>query len=384
MIDSASDDNADYALAITDVSAHRWSRARRLMRSVATLGLLRDAPDVDQALSKLTASLEAAGFHVVECSQPSDGNLYLLLRGSEAKLQREFHREQLDAWIQARTRGEFVPLEAPPEGFTPARRIALLRPPLFDLLPRLRSQTRSDLISVNSAFALHSRRFGVALLSHLCRRFSMQAHMLHSLRNESGEKVAFLFAFRTHYQRWLVLPAALGVALWLCRLVSSRLPSVLTPLFGLCIPVWATLLLESWRSKQRELALLWGVDALREAEVARPDFRGERVVSMSGAARLHYPAWKRRLKHCVTVPILGAQLLGLTAIVTCLYTLWIAIHESNHHRALKTLLVVLVSAAWGACPCAHAPAPMRPRHQPHARMPISSTAPGLATAIRDL
>ena len=35
------------------------------------------------------------------------------------------------------------------------------------------------------------------------------------------------------------------------------------------MPLWASLMLEGWAAQQRDLANLWGVDELREAEVLR-------------------------------------------------------------------------------------------------------------------
>ena len=350
------DATADFALALTDVSSTRWSKARRLMRSVATLGLMRggSSDDLDAALGTLSGLLESAGFQVLEISGPGGGSddVIALIRGTDAQLHKEFYKEQLNAWVQSSTRGDFAPNEVPPEGFfTPARRVALLHTPLLELLPRVRAKLRSDLLSVAGVHPIQNRRFCASLLSHLCRKPLLQAQLLHGLRNEFGEKVAFLFAFRTHQQRWLALPAALGVLLWCSRLVSQQLPALLTPLFGLAVPVWASLLLEGWQHRQRELASLWGVDELREAEVVRPEYRGERVlssfVSAGGAADGVCRGWQRLMKRFVAIPVLGAQLLVLTAIIIALYVAWIAIYESDHHRAVKTMLVVLVSAAWG-------------------------------------
>lgn len=79
-----------------------------------------------------------------------------------------------------------------------------------------------------------------------------------------------------------------------------------------------------------------------------PSFAGERIVNViTGEASLLYPRWKRTLKRCVTIPILGAQLLLLSGIIIGLYSAWTQIHASDMNRALKTLLVVFVSAIWG-------------------------------------
>ena len=343
----------DFAIALSDVSSSLYSRSRRLIFSIATLGMMRSAGNIDSAVTLLSDALEAAGFRVLQITQERC-DVIALVRGTDTRLQREFYREQLDAWIQSRSsaNNEFVPQEAPAEGFfTPARRIALLHQPLLEMLPGLSSRLRSDLLTVDSVYPIQNRRFCSQLLSHLARRPVLQAQLLHALRNEYGEKVAFLFAFRSFYQRWLRLPALLGVLLWLCRFISQTLPALLTPLFGLAVPVWASLMLEGWAAQQKELASLWGVDDLREAEVVRSDFRGNdpRTGGAFAAeyARMHHTRRNRLLKRCVTIPVLGGQLLLLTGVISVLYAVWISIHESDLPRPLKTLLVILVSVAWG-------------------------------------
>lgn len=71
--------------------------------------------------------------------------------------------------------------------------------------------------------------------------------MLHQLRNEYGEKVAFYFSFRTFHQRWLRLPAGVGLLLSLASYLypgASDLPAYVKPLFGLAISVWGAAMLE--------------------------------------------------------------------------------------------------------------------------------------------
>lgn len=160
-------------------------------------------------------------------------------------------------------------------------------------------------------------------------------------------KVAFLFAFRNFYQRCLLLPAAAGLLLSLSQRCFTRGPALVQPLYGLAISLWGSVVLRAWRRQRCQLAALWGVDGAHETEVVRVDFRGERLVSrVTGEATLYYPAWKRALKRCVTVPILAAQLLLLTGIIVMLYLAWLSISASQHNRAVKTLLVVLLSVLW--------------------------------------
>ena len=46
------------------------------------------------------------------------------------------------------------------------------------------------------------------------------------------------------------------------------------------------------------------------------------------------------------MPILAAQLLLLTGIIVMLYIAWLKISASQHNRAVKTMLVVLLSVLW--------------------------------------
>ena len=53
------------------------------------------------------------------------------------------------------------------------------------------------------------------------------------------------------------------------------------------------------------------------------------------------------LKRCVTIPMLGAQLLLLMAIIVGLYAAYVHIHASDLNRPLKTLLVAALMLVWG-------------------------------------
>ena len=113
------------------------------------------------------------------------------------------------------------------------------------------------------------------------------------------------------------------------------------------ISVWATVLLEMWRLQKNELAVLWGVDNLKETDVVRTEFNGQRIVSrISGEVELHYPRWKRFLKLCVTIPVLCTQLLVMTGIIILLYWGWIWIYATDHAGWVKTLMVIGVTVTY--------------------------------------
>ena len=344
----------DFAMVLSDVSSYRSSKAKRFLKSMWIFGQQQLA-DVDTALAQLVSSLEEHGFRARQVqTEEGDGaagpeDVLLLLTGTPDRLSREDYREQLDLWIQSRGLGEFSARTTSAADYSAARRAQLLQPALSALLPELQRHALrgADLLSIRGTFPLHDRQFNLRLTSHLTRHVFLQAGMLHQLRNVYGEKVAFLFAFRNFYQRCLLLPAAAGLLLSLSQRCFTRGPALVQPVFGLAISLWGSVVLRAWRRQRWQLAALWGVDGAHETEVVRADFRGERVVShVTGEATLYYPAWKRALKRCVTVPILAAQLLLLTTIIVMLYLAWLAISASQHNAAVKTLLVVLLSVLW--------------------------------------
>jgi hypothetical protein len=217
----------DFVMILTDTSAYASSKAKRFFRS---MHLLRAAPARDETalIALLVEKLGRAGFRAVLAprrpAEDASGSVMLLLTGKRARLQREYYREQLDAWIQSSSRvGEFTPREADPDAdFSPARRIALLHAALSALLPELTDVLRgSDLLTLQHALPLHDRTFSEALLGHLTRHHGLAAQKLHALRNEYGEKVAFVFAFRACLTRWLLPPAACGALLWLAQVAPT-------------------------------------------------------------------------------------------------------------------------------------------------------------------
>lgn len=204
--------DVDFAMVLSDVSSYRFSKAKRFLRSMWLFGPSQ-VSDVEVALNQLRSALEDEGFHVVRDKdhdeEGSGRDILLLITGSDARLRREHYREQLEAWVQARAGmlgagGEFAPqeIDEPRRFFSSARRIALLQPALDQLLPQLEKSVLrgGDLLTLQLWFPLHDRRFAMQLLVHMSRHVFLQAQMLHQLRNEHGEKVAFYFGFRTFHQ----------------------------------------------------------------------------------------------------------------------------------------------------------------------------------------
>lgn len=134
-----------------------------------------------------------------------------------------------------------------------------------------------------------------------------------------GEKVAFYFAWTEMYTRWLVIPSIAGSVLFALQVYSQKLDHPAAPLYSLFMALWTSAFLLAWQRQAARLSYRWGTLGYEEAETTRPEYYGDRIkgnvnatvgnpkndnmnLSYEPTFERHYPAWKRYIKYCVTVP----------------------------------------------------------------------------------
>eukprot|EP00753_Platysulcus_tardus_P008094 PLAT15613.1.p1 GENE.PLAT15613.1~~PLAT15613.1.p1 ORF type:complete len:1097 (+),score=370.23 PLAT15613.1:409-3291(+) len=100
---------------------------------------------------------------------------------------------------------------------------------------------------------------------------------LFAIKEYYGERTGLYFAFIGHLIAWMCLPAAFGIITFGTQSTFSAEPtstsdSPLVPVYSLLLLIWATLFMESWKRRNFELALHWGVDDYVEPSVFRKDW----------------------------------------------------------------------------------------------------------------
>jgi hypothetical protein len=130
---------------------------------------------------------------------------------------------------------------------------------------------------------------------------------LDQIRNYFGEKIAFYFAWLSHLNKWLVVPGISGliVTIYMSTMTIEQMNrSIIGPLFGVFMMVYATLYIEFWKRRQNELAFVWGVMDFSNKEPDRPEFEASEEVFnfYSQQVELVYPSKTRGLKMAVTIP----------------------------------------------------------------------------------
>lgn len=166
---------------------------------------------------------------------------------------------------------------------------------------------------------------------------SIPQHELDDLKAHLGEKVAVYFAFLGFYARSLAFPSALGAFFWLLGLRFH-------PLLGLGFVGWSVLFVETWRVRERALAVQWGTHRLDRVELERPGFQGDGTEAdpVTGVTRQRWSFGRTLTRGLASLPAYAFFVACLGAIVAVIYTVETLVGEV-YDGPLKRVLV--------SCPC---------------------------------
>lgn len=174
---------------------------------------------------------------------------------------------------------------------------------------RIRSEDYPHLIDI---LPLHDPSYNRAWLkrwSSLGSFLSINFHDLDEIRRHFGHHVAFYFGFLLYYFQSLASVAAIGGAFWLTGMPYH-------PLYSVALVLWACIFTESWRIRERKLAVRWGTLGCGDVESRRLGFKPNRVEvdKVTGEEAEIFEWWRRELRVAGNIPavLFFAALLGLT------------------------------------------------------------------------
>lgn len=140
-----------------------------------------------------------------------------------------------------------------------------------------------------------------------------------------GVKIGLYFAYLGHYTTWLILPALVGIIIFLLQGTNQLFDDLCYVGFALFNVVWATLYLKFWKRASTEYCYRWGTLEKKDEMLKdpRPLFKGDLVKSpVTGHLELAYPSWKRLLfRYFVTVPIIAVCLAFIFVIMLLCFEL---------------------------------------------------------------
>ena len=74
----------------------------------------------------------------------------------------------------------------------------------------------------------------------------------------------------SHYSLWLTGPAILGVPLQIYVVAINNFSSRFQIAFAVFIVIWAVIMLEFWKRKEKMTSIEWGMTGFEDEEVNRP------------------------------------------------------------------------------------------------------------------
>jgi anoctamin-10/anoctamin-7 len=135
------------------------------------------------------------------------------------------------------------------------------------------------------------------------------------IKDYMGEKIGLYFVWLAHYTTFVLFAAVFGFAAWINVAANGNDPDAqVVPYFSVFMALWVTVYLESWKRKENEIAMQWGMTGFEETEQTRPQFRGvERPSPVTGRMELFYPRLEK-YKHMTYTQTIITLFIGVVAV----------------------------------------------------------------------
>lgn len=142
------------------------------------------------------------------------------------------------------------------------------------------------------------------------------------IKNYFGEKIGLYFVFIGHYSRWLVVPTVIGIPIQIYVLAVNDFSSPVLPFFSVFIVLWAIVMLEYWKRKEKMQAMMWGTVGFEMKEVDRPEFKGELKKSVvNGKETVYFPNRVREKYISQSMLVIGSMIMLVLGVVGSIYVI---------------------------------------------------------------
>ncbi|KAG9069435.1 hypothetical protein KI688_010337 [Linnemannia hyalina] len=166
---------------------------------------------------------------------------------------------------------------------------------------------------VDSILPLHDKAFNKSWLKSWSKKVIVNEQDLSRVRDHFGEKVAYYFEFLQYYFQWLTVPTALGILVHFFGTSFSIF-------YGVFVIIWAAFFTETWKRREKELALLWKVQNVSKTEQRRPSFKGTMATDpVTGEMVPFFSPWKRWTRKLLGIPVVLGGALALTTVISAVF-----------------------------------------------------------------
>ncbi|KAF9930111.1 hypothetical protein FBU30_000861 [Linnemannia zychae] len=276
------------------------------------------------AYQEVVTSLARVGLQY-ETRPSGDDTLFIFILCPWTVLKREATRNSIHDWLAgikvadtSETEALLQPVKERDQTLdqiTEADRIRIIS----DLITTLPSEGGAGIHPnnhdyVDSILPLHDKAFNKAWIKAWSTKWIVNEKDLSRVRDHFGEKVAYYFEFLQYYSLWLAAPTALG-------LIVHFFGSSFSVFYGIFVIIWATFFTETWKRREKELALMWRVQNVSRTEMRRPSFKGTTMAPdpVTGEMVPFFSPWKRWSRKMLGIPIVLGGALALTTVITTVF-----------------------------------------------------------------
>ncbi|KAF9937668.1 Anoctamin-5 [Mortierella alpina] len=227
----------------------------------------------------------------------------------------------------------------------------------------------------DGSFRLHSKSIHDAnqraqLRIKWAKRF-WRSQPLDLVNTYYGERIGVYFAWLGHYTKWLTLPAAVGMAVFVYGIINAArlnkldatpnalfaiFDNVLTMPFALFMSIWSTVYIEFWKRANQYYAFRWNMSDYERVELPRTEFRATKVrfSPVTGKRELYYPMyWKALhiLASSIAVLIAVAVVIGSVACLM-IFKAWCRHHIGGPYATvvataiLNLIIIIILGEIW--------------------------------------
>ncbi|KAM0748366.1 DUF590-domain-containing protein [Meredithblackwellia eburnea MCA 4105] len=284
--------------------------------------------------------------------------ILIFVRAKEERVVKEIHRERMSDWLNGVTSTSASPRTPRDFAASPISSSERLRL-VYSILTSPRTGSNTSITSssvvgstaglsplpspssfprVRQIFPLHDPKFNKKWLDEWSSRshvLTIPRTELTALKDQFGETVALYFAFLRYYFFSLTFPAGIGLLFWWAGLSYHSL-------YALGTVLWSTTFVESWRLKERELAVDWGTHGVHNVEVQRPTFVGDcqKVDPVTGVQKACFPWYQTLARELASIPILLVFATVLAAMISTIYAIETIVGEVYDGKGKKYLTLV--------------------------------------------
>ncbi|KAG0237513.1 hypothetical protein BGW42_000723 [Actinomortierella wolfii] len=192
---------------------------------------------------------------------------------------------------------------------------------------------------IDSILPIHDKQFNKTWIKSWSTKWIVDQKDLSKVRDHFGEKIAYYFEFLQFYFKWLAFPTGLGI-------LVHFFGSSFSIFYGVTVVLWSVFFTESWKRREKELALWWGVRHVSRSETRRPGFQGEMVTDpVTGELTPFFSPYKRWQRKLSGVPVIVGGAFVLSMVITTVFAIEVFL-TLYYEGPMKDILVFLPLALY--------------------------------------